>query len=143
MGENFKRKDGLNALIKTFETQLKNHTLEFYRIEQLEEIISHYMELGKNKKALEACSIAIEQYPYSTNLMIEKAQIFLNLEKYDQCLDILEKAMALQPNDPEIFTLKGNVYLVQGLHEKAIKNYQKAIPLSEDPADLYYQIGFA
>ncbi|MCK5208818.1 MAG: hypothetical protein KAQ79_12375, partial [Cyclobacteriaceae bacterium] len=75
MGENFKRKDELNTLIKTFEKHLKNHTLEFYQIEQLEEIISHYIELGKNKMALKACSIAIDQYPYSTSLMIEKAQI--------------------------------------------------------------------
>ncbi|MCK5281195.1 MAG: tetratricopeptide repeat protein [Cyclobacteriaceae bacterium] len=143
MGENFKRKDELNTLIKTFEKHLKNHTLEFYQIEQLEEIISHYIELGKNKMALKACSIAIDQYPYSTSLMIEKAQILSNLEQFDKSLEILETAMALQPNDPEIFTMKGNLYLVQGLYEKAIKNYQKAIPLSEDKADLHYQIGLA
>ena len=143
MGEHFKRKDELNTLIKTFEKHLKNHTLEFYQIEQLEEIISHYMELGKNKMALKACSIAIDQYPYSTSLMIEKAQILSNLEKFDKSMEILDTAMALQPNDPEIFTMKGNLYLVQGLYEKAIKNYQKAIPLSEDKADLHYQIGLA
>ncbi len=143
MSEDFKRKGELNTLIKTFETQVKNHTLEFYKIEQLEEIVGHYMEQGKNKMALTACSIAIEQYPYSITLMIEKAQILTNLEKFDQSLGILEKAMALQPNDPEIFTMKGNIFLIQGLYEKAIKSYQEAIPFSEYKADLYYQIGFA
>ena len=107
MGENFKRKDELNSIVKTFEKQLKNHELEFYQIEQLEEIIGHYTELGKNKMALTACDIAIDQYPYSTNLMIEKSQILLNLEKYDKSLEILERAMALQPNDPEILSMKG------------------------------------
>lgn len=143
MSEDFKRKGGLNTLIKTFETQVKTHTLEFYQIEQLEEIVGHYMEQGKNKMALTACSIAIDQYPYSTNLMIEKAQILTNLEQYDKSLSMLEKAMALQPNDPEIYTMQGNIYLVQGFHEKAIKNYQEALPFSEYKADLYYQIGFA
>ena len=143
MGENFKRKDELNTLIKTFENQLKNNALGFYQIEQLEEIIAHYTDLGKNKMALKTCSIAIDQYPYSTNLMIEKAHILSNLEKYDQSLEILEKALALQPNDPEVYTMRGNIYLVQGLHKEAIKNYNKAIPLSEDKADLNYQIGLA
>ena len=143
MGENFKRKDELNTLIATFEMQLKNHGLEFYQIEQFEEIIGHYMDLGKNKMALKACTAAIDQYPYSTNLMIEKSQVLLNLEKYEKSLEILDKAIALQPNDPEIFSMRGTVYLVQGLHEKAIKNFQKAIPLSEEKADLHYQIGLA
>jgi len=52
MGENFKRKGELNSLIKTFEKQLRNHALEFYQKEKLEEIISHHTELGKNKMAL-------------------------------------------------------------------------------------------
>ena len=56
MGENFKRKDELNTLIKTFENQLKNNALGFYQIEQLEEIIAHYTDLGKNKMALKTCA---------------------------------------------------------------------------------------
>ena len=39
MGESYKRQDELNILIKTFEKQLKNQSLEFYQIEQFEEII--------------------------------------------------------------------------------------------------------
>ena len=143
MGESHKRQEELNTLIKTFEKQLKNKSLEFYHIEQFEEIIQHYLDFGKNKMALKACEAAIEQYPYSTNIMVEQAQILSNLERYEESHEILEKAHSLQPNDPEIYAMKGNVLLVQGLYEKAIKNYKKAIPLSEDKADLYYQIGLA
>ncbi len=143
MGENFKRKGELNALVKSFERQLKTHSVEFYPIEQLEEIISYYVEKGKNKLAIQVCSIAIDQYPYSTNLIIEKAQILSSLEKYDESLALLDKAMAFQPNDPELFTSIGSIFLMQGQYEKAIQNYNKAMPYSTDKADLYYQIGFA
>lgn len=143
MGESFKRQDELNKLIKTFEKQLKDQTLEFYLLEQFEEIIQHYLVLGKNKMALKASTVAIEQYPFSTNLMVEKAQILSNLERYQESHEILEKALAIQPNDPEVFTAKGNIYLVQGLYDRAISQYENAIPFSEDTADLYYQIGLA
>jgi tetratricopeptide (TPR) repeat protein len=143
MGESYKRQDELNALIKAFEKQLKSQSFEFYFIEQFEEIIQHYIDLGKNKMALKACTQAIEQYPYSTSLMVEKAQILSNLERYEESHEILEKAHALQPNDPEVFSMKGDIYLVQGMYEKAIQNYQQALPLSEDKADIYYQIGLA
>ena len=75
MGESHKRQEELNTLIKTFEKQLKSKSLEFYLIEQFEEIIQHYQDFGKNKMALKACEAAIRQYPYSTSLMVEKAQV--------------------------------------------------------------------
>ena len=62
MGESHKRQDELNMLIKNFERQLKSQSLEFYLIEQFEEIIQHYVDFGKNKMALKACVAAIEQY---------------------------------------------------------------------------------
>jgi tetratricopeptide (TPR) repeat protein len=125
MGESYKRQDELNTLIKVFEKQLKNNSLEFYQIEQFEEIIQHYLDFGKNKMALKACTIASEQYPYSTSIMIGQAEILSNLEKYEESHEILEKAHALQPNDPEVFTMKGNIYLGQGLYEKAIFELSK------------------
>ncbi len=143
MGESYKRQDELNAMIKAFEKQLKSQAFEFYPIEQFEEIIQHYIDLGKNKMALRASDIAIEQYPYSIGLMVEKAQILSNMERYNESHELLEKALALQPNDPEVFSAKGNIFLVQGLYEKAIHCYEKALPMSEDQADLYYQIGLA
>ena len=54
MGESHKRQDELNTLIKNFEKQLKNQSLEFYFIEQFEEIIQHYLDFGKNKMAFES-----------------------------------------------------------------------------------------
>ena len=49
---------------------------------------NYYMFRGKHNKALQAVNQAISQYPFSIELITIKAQIFSNLEEYDQALEV-------------------------------------------------------
>ena len=44
-----------------------------------EQIIEFYLENGKYNKALVAVNLAHDQYPFSTELLINKAQIYIKL----------------------------------------------------------------
>src|SRR5699024_974933 len=101
MGDGYKRREEKKDLIRQFEDQLKSKAFGFYDIEVYEEIIDYYLDNGNFKKALKACNIAIDQYPYSTELILEKAQVLSNLEEYEQALELLHKASQLQPGDAE------------------------------------------
>ena len=140
MGKNNKRKDELKALIKRFEEQTQNNSFGFYSTEEFETIIHHFEEQGKYKKALRACSAGIEQYPFSTELLYEKAQILSNLEQYDESVEILARLNTLQPNDPEILLLNASVLALKGDFEAAIEMYLYAEPFVHEKDDLYYPL---
>src|SRR5690606_18434907 len=104
--------------------------------------IDYYLEDGNNKKALQACNLAIDQYPFSTELKLDKAQVLSNLHRVDESLDILDYALTIQPNDSETLTLKGNILSNAGKFNEAIEAYEKAIPFSDELEELYYSIGY-
>ena len=97
-----KREEEGNELIRRFEDHIRKKKAEFFDLDAYEQIIDFYMFRGKHNKALQAVNQAISQYPFSTELITVKAQILSNLEEYEEALDLLDQANALQPNDPEI-----------------------------------------
>ncbi len=139
--EEYRKKDNLKHLIKSFESQLKSEGISFYSIEEFEQIIDYYIEEGNNKKALHACNLGIEQYPFSTELKLEKAQVLSNLNQIDESLDLLDNALLMQPNDPDILTMKGNIQSASGKYEDAVESYLQAIPFSDELEEIYYSIG--
>src|SRR5688572_17266462 len=143
MAREFRKREEENELIKRFEDHLRKKKVEFFDLDAYEEIIEYYMLRGKHTRALQAVNQAINQYPFSTELITIKAQILTNLEDYEQALLLLDQAHSLQPNDPEIFITRGSVLSLQRKFPEAIENYELALALAEDKDEVYYDIGLA
>src|SRR6187455_3246479 len=126
MSREYRKREEENELVKRFEDHLRKKKSEFFDLDAYEHIIDYYMFKGKHNKALVAVNQAIEQYPYSTELITIKAQILSNLDAYDEALELLEQAHAMQPNDPEIFLTIGSILSLRGKHKEAIENYERA-----------------
>ena len=109
MEEDFKSRRDEKDLITRFETSIKAGQAVFFDLDDYQKIVDHYSVKGKNSKALKACEQGIVQYPFSVDLMLDKAQILSNMEKFTQALNLLDHAQNLQPNDSDIFILKGNI----------------------------------
>jgi tetratricopeptide (TPR) repeat protein len=97
MGQDFKDKEEGRNSVQQFEEMLKNGETVFLDIETYETIIGQYMEEGKYSKALTACNFALEQYPYSTELMLDKAQLLANTQKFEEALELLDRASLFNP----------------------------------------------
>ena len=78
MEEKSNRELERKMLVKEFEEQLKNNSLEYFTLEAFEQITEYYLDNAKNDKALRVCDIAIKRYPFSVELKILKAQILSN-----------------------------------------------------------------
>ena len=113
MPDNFKRNKE-SELIRKFEEHLKNLSAHFFDIEAFDEIINHYLSEGDDKKALKACDLAEIQHPFSVDILLLKAQTFSNLERYDSAIEALDQAESYQPNEPEIFMIRGSIYHPSG-----------------------------
>jgi tetratricopeptide (TPR) repeat protein len=107
MEEKYNSEPNPKQLIRDYEDQLKNELMGFFPLEHFEIIIDYYTVQNRFKDALKASSIAIERYPFSTELKFLKAQILSNLGQHNKALELLDSALIFQPNDEEILLVKG------------------------------------
>lgn len=145
MAHEFRKREEEEELIKRYEENLRKNVHSFYDIDSYEIIIDHYMAGSKFKKALVAVNSAIEQFPFSTELLTIKAQVLSHLKQYDEALQLLEIAKNLHPNDLEIYLSIGSVHSLEGKHADAIAVYEEALAFAEEDErdELFYNIGLA
>src|SRR5687767_153484 len=132
MGKKYKNSSEGNDSVLRFEEMLRNGDNLFFDLNTYEYIISHFIEQGKFKKALKACDYAINQYPFSVELLLDKIQLLIRKENFEEALEMLEKAESFQPFDPEIILMRGNILSSQEKFEEAIEHLTKAIDFLED-----------
>jgi tetratricopeptide (TPR) repeat protein len=120
---------------------LKTNKVLFFDSEEFEEIILHYLDMGKASLAKKALKLALEQHPKSTGLKLVQIEMLI----YDDKLEIAEKMLnelyAIEPHNEEIFIQKANIYSKRDQHEKAIEELEKALNFTEDFADVYNLMG--
>src|SRR5215469_12761084 len=123
-------RDELNKLLKQFD-DLKSGKSQFLYEDDFEKIIEYYDEKEDMQKALEAAELGSEQYPFSSSLLIKKADILLSLRHYDDALKTLEQAELYDGSDINLYILKTDVWLALDQHEKAVSLLEKALQLFE------------
>ena len=136
--------DNNNLSLTKFESMLKTNNVLFFDSNEFENIIHHYLEIGKIALAKKAIKLGLEQHPTSINLKLFQVEICVlenKLEQADKLLDILYE---IEPSNEEIYIQKANVLSKRDEHEKAINSLLIALKLSDDEegdADLYALIG--
>jgi len=130
-------------LIK-FESMLKTNNVLFFDSAEFENIIHHYLEIGKIALAKKAVKLGLDQHPTSINLKLFKTELFVLENKFEEADKLLNELHELEPQNEEIFIQKANVLSKQDMHEKAVKTLLIALDLSnsdEGIGDLYALIG--
>ena len=99
---------------------------------------------GKTEEALVAVQEARKTYPNDINLILTQADIYFQLKDMSKYGELMEEAISVDPNNPQLFFNLGVISFNQGKVEEARKNYEKAIELQEDYGDAYLNnlIGF-
>lgn len=64
-------------------------------------------------------------------------------KKWDEALNAFDKAILLNPKNPEYFLHRGNVYDKLGNYKKAVGNYNSAVKLNPLYTEAYLNRGFA
>jgi tetratricopeptide (TPR) repeat protein len=118
----------------------KSHS--FLEEDAFERIIDYYDDKDDVAEAMEAAEIALEQFPYSSNLMIKKADLLLATRKYQEALDILETAGLYDSSDLNLYILKTDAYLALDQQSKAVELLESALGLFEgdERLDLLFEL---
>lgn len=120
-------KESIKELLNHYDNLRSGRNTMFLEEDSFEKIIDYYDDQEDFTRALEAAEISIEYFPFSSSLLIRKADVLLSSRKYYQALDVLEKAETLDGNDVNLYILKTDAYLALDKQEKAVALLEKAI----------------
>jgi tetratricopeptide (TPR) repeat protein len=112
-------RDELKELLQQFDNLKAGKNHSFLEEESFEKIIDYFDEKDQLPKAIEAADYAIEQYPYSSSLVLKKADLLIAQKQYKEALFYLEKAELLDVSDINLYILKTDAYLALDQQEKA------------------------
>jgi tetratricopeptide (TPR) repeat protein len=135
-------KDEISDLLKQYENLKTGQSHKFLDEEAFEKIVEFYDEKEDLQKALEAAEFGSEQYPFSSSLLIKKADILLSLRRYHDVLKVLEQAELFDAGDINLYILKTDVLLALDKQEKAVELLKKALHLfdGEERIELLFEL---
>jgi tetratricopeptide (TPR) repeat protein len=138
------RDDNNNNSLTKFESMLKTNNVLFFDSGEFENIIYHYLEIGKIALAKKAIKMGLEQHPTSVNLKLFQVEIYVLEDKLHLADKLLDALYLLEPTNEEVYIQKASVLSKRDEHQKAIDTLMIALKLveeDEDEADLYALIG--
>jgi tetratricopeptide (TPR) repeat protein len=130
-----------NLSLSKFESMLKTNKVLFFDSEEFEDIILHYMDIGKSSLAKKALKLALEQHPKSTGLKLVQVEMLVFEDKLDLAEKMLNELYAIEPTNEEIYIQKANIFSKRDNHEKAVEYLKMALKFTDDYADVYNLIG--
>ncbi len=123
--------DDIRELLRKFENLKAGRAQGFLYEDAFERIVDHFDEQDDIVHAMEAVDIGLEQYPYSSSLIIKKADLLIASRKYREALEYLDRAAAFDNTDIDIYILRTDAYLALDEQEKAVELLEEAIGFFE------------
>lgn len=133
--------DDYNISLSRFESMLKTNKVFFFDSEEFEEIILHYLDMGKASLAKKALKLALEQHPKSTGLKLVQIEMLIYDDKLEQAEKLLNELYAIEPHNEEIYIQKASIYSKRDRHELAVSELEEALKYTDDLADVYNLMG--
>ena len=124
-----------------FESMLKTNNVYFFDLTEFEEIIIHYIDIGKHSLAKKAVKLGLEQHPDSIDLKLLEIELCVFENKLDLAKKLLRQVEILEPNNNEVFIQKATIISKEGKHKEAIENLIKALTLTDDKEDIWSLLG--
>jgi tetratricopeptide (TPR) repeat protein len=135
-------KENIIELLKHYNNLRYGKSAIFLEEESFEKIIDYYDDLEEYTKALEAVELSLEYFPFSSALLLRKANLLLISRKYHQALEVLEKAEMFDATDVNLYILKTDAYLALDKQERAVELLEEAIARfeGEEKIELLFEL---
>lgn len=132
----------MDALLLRYEQLKQGHKPGFFDEESFERIIDHYDDVNDIIAALDAAELGLTYFPYSSILLIKKADLLLATRRYQEALDILERAELFDSNEISLYILKTDAYLALDQPHKAVELLQDALQRfqGEEQVELLFEL---
>ena len=138
----FSENDDLQELLSVYERLRSGNGSGFLSEDSFERIVDHFDDQDAIPKAMEAAELGIQQFPYSSTLVVKKADLLIATRQYSKALSLLDKAEILDKNDIDIYILRTDAYLALDQQSKAVTLLEEAIQQfdGEERIDLLFEL---
>ncbi len=130
-----------NRSLSKFEGMLRTNKVLFFDSEEFEDIVLHYMDMGKVNLAKKALKLALDQHPQSSGLKLVQVEMLVFEDKLELAEKLVDELIILEPTNEEVYIQKASVFSKKGLHEKAVEQLEIALIYTDDLADVYNILG--
>ncbi len=124
-----------------FESMLKTNSVYFFDSEEFEEIILHYMNIGKMSLAKKALELGLKQHPASVSLKLAHIEVLLYEDKLDKADILLKELEKIEPLNDQVYLHKATLLSKREMHKEAIEALNVALLYTEDEVDIRSLIG--
>ncbi len=135
-------KEELKELLKQYTNLRSGKSHSFLEEEAFEKIIDHFDDEDDLAQALEAAETGLDYFPYSSQLLIKKADLLIATRRYNDALTTLEQASLYDSTDINLYILKTDAYLALDQQLKAVEILEEALLLfdGEERIDLLFEL---
>jgi tetratricopeptide (TPR) repeat protein len=135
-------REELRELLQQYDNLKAGKPNSFIEEDSFERLIDYYDEKEQLAHALEVSEYATTQYPYSSTLLLRKADLLIALRRYKEALYILEQAEILDGKDTALYILKTDAYLALDQQAKAAAVLEAALDDfdGEEKIDLLFEL---
>src|SRR5579872_3673513 len=120
-------REEMKELLKQYQDLKSGRQHSFLEEEAFERIIDYFDDTEDLPQAVEAVELGIEQYPYSSALLVKKADLMIATRRYHEALGILEQVELLDSSDINLYILKTDAYLALDQPQKAATLLESAL----------------
>lgn len=128
------------SLVK-FESMLKTNNVYFFDLAEFEEIIIHYLDVGKHALAKKAVQLGLQQHPQSVDLKLLEVELCIFEDQLDKAITLLQIVEKICPENDEVYIQKATIASKQGNHQEAISNLKTALQFTSDQVDIWSLMG--
>lgn len=91
-----------------------------------------FRRINMDEEALNSFERALLLDPENPIILLQKADLLIEMGKFDDSLDILDSVISIYPDLNHAWHLKGDIELIQGKTDEAYENYSKSLELNSD-----------
>ncbi len=111
--------NSLDELLKRYEDVKNGESASIMDEEDFERVIEYYFQNSNEEQALLACEIARTYYPFSTSVLLLKAEILVQAQKYGQAVHALDELEQYDQANLDATLLRSDVLVSQFKYDQA------------------------
>jgi tetratricopeptide (TPR) repeat protein len=109
----------LDETLKRYEEVKKGESTGILEEEEFERVIEYYFQNSNEEQALLACDIARTYYPFSASILLLRAEILTQAQKYGQALKALDEMEQYDGKNLDAVLLRSDILLAQLKYDQA------------------------
>ena len=111
--------NSLDELLRRYDDVKNGEASGMMDEEDFERVIEYYFQNSNEEQALLACEIARTYYPFSTSVLLLKAEILVQAQKYGQAMHVLDELEEYDNSNLDATLLRSDILLGQFKYDQA------------------------